>query len=167
MRDRRGANILGAFTLALTDAMQRDMGRLVDQSDSGNAALITIAATPGLSVDRLAKILRLSQPGTVRLVDRLQADGLVERRPGGDRRTLALHLTETGERQRRTLLLGREQCLAEALDVLSSEERDALLHAIEKILPTLASSELDAKTICRYCDDGVCLGENCPLSIYF
>ncbi len=162
MRDRRGANILGAFALALTDAMQRDMARMAEQGESGNAALVVIAGNPGLSVDRLAKILRLSQPGTVRLVDRLQQDGLVERRPGADRRTLALFLSEAGQRQRRALLLGREQSLQTVLDQLSPDEQAALVGIVEKVLPALSHSELEAETICRFCDDDVCLAETCP-----
>ena len=162
MRDPRGANLLGALALALTDAMQRDMARISPQGDSGNAALVVIASLSGLSIDRLAKILRLSQPGTVRLVDRLQDEGLVERRPGADRRTLALFLTEAGQRQRRALLLGRERSLNQALDLLSSAEREVLVAAAEKILPRLSRNDLEAETICRFCDEEACPVDRCP-----
>ena len=45
------------------------------------AALCVIGHEPGLSIDFLARVLGMSHPGTVRLVDRLETDGLIKRRP--------------------------------------------------------------------------------------
>ncbi len=53
-------------------------------------AIVVIGYGLGPSNDQLRRILGLSNPGAVRLVNRLVADGLVERREGRDRRAVAL-----------------------------------------------------------------------------
>ena len=55
----------------------------------------------------VAGILRLLGPGAVRLVDRLVADGLVERSKGRDNRAIALYLTDAGMALRQDVLKGR------------------------------------------------------------
>src|SRR5690606_1644267 len=72
----RDLNVIGAFALALSDDFRGAMQELAEGNESACAALIVIGQESGLSVDRLSKILGLSQPGTVRLVDRLAADHL-------------------------------------------------------------------------------------------
>jgi MarR family transcriptional regulator, negative regulator of the multidrug operon emrRAB len=68
------------------------------------AALCVIGHKPGLSIDFLAHVLGMSHPGTVRLADRLEADGLIQRKPNKDGRTVALHLTVSGQKRRIKLL---------------------------------------------------------------
>ncbi|MGA0532783.1 PAS domain-containing protein [Hansschlegelia sp. KR7-227] len=53
---------------------------------------------PGMSIELPRRALAPSHPGAVRLVNRLAAPGLIERRPSaGDRRAVALHRTPAGE----------------------------------------------------------------------
>ena len=111
----RDLNVIGAFALALADDFKGAMQDLADGNESACSALIVIGQESGLSVDRLSKILRLSQPGTVRLVDRLAEAKLVERKTGSDRRSVALRLTDAGKRQVKSLLGGRPHAQAEAL----------------------------------------------------
>ena len=61
------------------------------------AALVHLAAYPGESAEALHRVLGISQPGTAQVVERLVANGLLERRPGRDRRTHALHVTPRGQ----------------------------------------------------------------------
>jgi hypothetical protein len=70
----RDLNVIGAFALALADDFKGAMQDLADGNESACAALVVIGQESGLSVDRLSKILELSQPGTVRLVDRPAPD---------------------------------------------------------------------------------------------
>src|SRR5918992_3674897 len=95
VRSDRDRNLIGAFALAATDAMRRAAETEVGQSGAAAAALITIDAYRGRSIEQLRGPLGLSQPGAVRLVERLAAQGWVERRPSGGRAT-ALHLTSAG-----------------------------------------------------------------------
>ena len=111
--------------------------------------------------DKLRRILGLSHSGTVRLVDRLVSDGLVERRPGKDGREIALHLTAKGAATRKALLASRISAVASFAEVLSPSERKRLGELIRDVLARQDTSELDRFTICRMCDDRVC--PNCPL----
>ena len=90
-------------------------------------ALATIGHAPGLRVEDLASMLRVSHSGAVRTVDRLVAAGLVERRPSaGDRRTVELWLTPAGGRARRRVLDARNGVLGDAVGVLAPGDRETL-----------------------------------------
>jgi MarR family transcriptional repressor of emrRAB len=159
----RDLNIIGAFALALTDDFKDAMEDLAEGNESACAALIVIGQESGLSVDRLSKVLKLSQPGTVRLVDRLAAAKLVERKTGTDRRSVALRLTEVGKRQVKSLLIGRQHALAQALRGLDEWERSTLAAIASKVLRGLGHSEVECDRRCRLCDDESCPDETCPM----
>src|SRR5262249_58915530 len=97
--DDQAENLLGALGLAITDRMDE---AIVAGACHASSAAIALSAlhdfldTP--TVDRLAAVLGLSSSGTVRLVDRLQADGLVQRRAGSDGRSTLIGLTAAGRR---------------------------------------------------------------------
>ena len=59
--------------------------------------LVVIDANPGLSQTRLGSALGIDRSTVVAVIDRLEARGLVVRRPSPhDRRSHALHLSESG-----------------------------------------------------------------------
>ena len=61
--------------------------------------LVLIAANPGLSQSALARAVGVERSTMVEVIDRLQARGLVERRPSAaDRRSYALGLSAAGRR---------------------------------------------------------------------
>ncbi len=159
----RDLNVVGAFALALADDLKGAMEDLADGNESACAALIVIGQESGLSVDRLSRILALSQPGTVRLIDRLAAAKLVERKTGTDRRSVALRLTDAGKRQARSLLIGRQHALAQALRGLDDWERSTLAAIAAKVLSGLGHSDLECDRRCRLCDENSCPDETCPM----
>jgi DNA-binding MarR family transcriptional regulator len=161
----RDLNVIGAFALALADDLKGAMEDLAEGNESACSALIVIGQESGLSVDRLSKILRLSQPGTVRLVDRLAAAKLVERKTGTDRRSVALRLTEAGKRQVRSLLVGRQHALIQALRGLDDWERSTLTAIASKVLRGLEHSQAECDRRCRLCDDHACPDESCPMMV--
>jgi DNA-binding MarR family transcriptional regulator len=59
-------------------------------------AVVVIRDHPGVTAEWLGRALELSQPGTVHLVRRLSTEGLIEKRPGRNARSHALHLTSPG-----------------------------------------------------------------------
>ncbi len=67
------------------------------------AALSIVAANPGIAPARLADAMGHGRSRAAPLVDRLGADGLVERRAGPDRRSLGLWATAGGSRALRRL----------------------------------------------------------------
>ncbi|MGY3599965.1 MarR family transcriptional repressor of emrRAB [Bradyrhizobium sp. USDA 4341] len=155
------ANLLGALSLAVMDRIEQGAREVVGRGGETPAALIVIGYGQGMTNDKLRRILGLSHSGTVRLVDRLVSDRLVERRPGKDGREVALHLTATGAASRNELLASRISAVTSLLDVLSSAERKQLATLIRELLARQDTSEMDRFTICRMCDDRVCT--NCPL----
>jgi MarR family transcriptional repressor of emrRAB len=103
-----------------------------------NAAVIVIGHAPTMSIDQLILILRLSQVGTVRLVDRLVERNLVEKRPSAlDRRIMSLALTTGGWQQRDKLLALRRAALTVLLNQVAPEDLAALEHVAETIAAAL------------------------------
>jgi MarR family transcriptional repressor of emrRAB len=155
------ANLLGALSLVVMDRIEQGARDIIGHAGETPAALIVIGYGPGITNDKLRRILGLSHSGTVRLVDRLVSDRLVERRPRKDGREVALHLTAKGAAPRKDLLTSRISAVASFVDVLSPSERKQLGELIRGVLTRQDTSEMDRFTICRMCDTGVC--SNCPL----
>jgi MarR family transcriptional regulator, negative regulator of the multidrug operon emrRAB len=162
--DARTTNMLGALSLVMVDAMSRELEALTDICDTDWAALIVLEQMPGITVDRLARIVRLSQPGAVRMINRLVEEGRVERQQGADRRARPLALTPAGQRMVRAMLLGREKVLSQAMEALDSEEKQALGRLMEKMLRGLTTDDEASNTACRLCDEQACPEESCPLT---
>ena len=76
----RDRNIFGAFALMISDDIVRASSSRAPEAGPAASALALIAHMPGLSIRMLSIGVGLSHAATVRLVDRLAAEGLVERR---------------------------------------------------------------------------------------
>ena len=74
----RTTNLLGVVGLAVADRIEEETRNILKHSGETPAALVVIGYGLGPSNDELRRVLGLSHSGTVRLVDRLVADGLVE-----------------------------------------------------------------------------------------
>ena len=155
-------NLLGALTRALSDRVDAGLRSNLDRPGEAAAAIIFLGYTPGISVEILRQVVSLSHPGTVRLVDRLTEDGLVERRRTSDGRAVALHLTPKGKKLRTRLLDSRNDVLEGALGALSGDERAVLGGLIAKVLAGLPETELDKHHICRQCSVKLC-SSDCPI----
>ncbi|HYM04887.1 MAG TPA: MarR family transcriptional regulator [Stellaceae bacterium] len=154
---------MGAFAGEIVDRLARELKRHPNQTDSAAAALNVLSYYDGCSNARLAQVLRLSHPATVRLVDKLEADGLVRSRPGKDKRAVALHLTEAGRTRARAIIVARCAALAGVLDLLSTRDQALLARLLEKLLAALPENAEHADHICRLCDDIACPPRTCPV----
>jgi MarR family transcriptional regulator, negative regulator of the multidrug operon emrRAB len=161
----RTANLLGAVGLAVADRIEEMARTILNHAGETPAALVVIGYGLGPSNDQLRRILRLSHPGSVRLVDRLVGDGLVERRRGHDKRAIALYLTEQGTLLREELLKGRLAAIRPFLLALTEDEREVFATLLQKMLLSQGTTDLQRCTICRLCDDGVCT--HCPIPADF
>lgn len=96
-------------------------------------ALSIIATTPGMNQARLARALDIAGPSVLKVVDALEAAGLVCRLDvQGDRRRYALALTATGRgklEQLRVRLAEYEERIAARL---SAAEREQLIRLLER-----------------------------------
>jgi len=163
MSKQRTANLLGAFAGEVVDRAEQRLKRHPNQTDSAAAALNVLAYYEGCSNLRLSRALRLSHPATVRLVDKLEAEGLVESRAGTDKRSVALHLTETGRTRARRILAERCAALCDLLDLLSLQEQAQLTRLLERLLSCLPENAEHAEYMCRLCDDSACPPATCPV----
>jgi MarR family transcriptional repressor of emrRAB len=147
----RTANLLGALGIVLADALA-DAG-----GDTEAAALVALSGpSAGASIEALSGVVGLSHSGTVRLVDRLEADGLVERRRGADQRSAALVLTPSGRRAARQDLRAREGNLQFIVSSLTYDQQDALVEVAERVLGELGARPDAEQRICRLCDVDAC-----------
>jgi DNA-binding MarR family transcriptional regulator len=160
----RLANLLGVASLAATDRLRDAVEAELAHGGSAPAALVHLQAHPGGSVESLRRVLGISQPATVRIVDRLVSDGQLERGRGADRRTLALHLTGDGERAATAILSRRGESLRALLAVLDEREQAALTALLERLVAALAHDRPSALRTCRLCDRAACTSApGCPL----
>ena len=157
------ANLLGVVGLAVADRIEENAREILKHAGETPAALVVIGYDLGPSNDQLRRILGLSHPGTVRLVDRLVADGLVERREGRDRRKVALYVSEQGRAVREELLKGRLAAIRPLLAPLTHNEQETFAALLHKMLSSMDTTEIERSTLCRLCDDRVC--SNCPIPV--
>jgi DNA-binding MarR family transcriptional regulator len=161
----RTANLLGAVGLAVADRIEETARDILNHVGETPAALVVIGYGFGPSNEQLRRTLGLSHPGSVRLVDRLVADGLVERRKGHDKRAIALHLTVEGAALREILLTGRLAAIKQFLMPLTESELGALSSLLHKMLSSIDATDLERCTLCRLCDARVC--SDCPIPADF
>ncbi len=162
MDEAKIENLVGALALALVDRLQADAQALAPEPGPAAAAVALIGHAPGLSIERLRRAVALSHSAAVRLVDRLVADGLVQRiTAANDRRAVALRLTPLGETQGAAILAARQGGLAEAMAALSPDERQQFGTLAEKLLRALVRTPDRAYRSCRLCNYRACV--DCPV----
>ena len=161
----RTANLLGVVSLAVAERIEEAGRDILSHSGETPAAVVVIGYGLGPSNDQLRRILGLSHPGTVRLVDRLVADGLVERRKGQDKRAISLHLTERGQTLREKLLKGRLAAIRPLLAPLTRTEQETLASLLHRMLTSMETTDQERCNLCRLCDDRVCA--DCPIPADF
>ena len=154
-------NLIGALSLIAADRIGDAVAGAYPRGGETPAALTAIGAAPGLTVSALQAVLRLSQPGAARLVDRLVADGLAEKRSGEDARQALVHLTPKGRRLRRKILDARHDAISRVTAPLSRKERNTFEALLNKMLSRYPSCEMDKYQACRMCDQSIC--NPCPL----
>src|SRR4051794_18115345 len=158
--------LLGVVALAAADRMREATEAELGHGGAAPAALIHLDAHPGEPLEGLRVALRISQPGVVRVVDRLVDADLVERRPGPDGRTRALHVTRAGKAAARRIRATRARVLSELTEPLSPGVRHALEPVLDRLAAALADDRPQALAVCRLCDRETCCGEGgaaCPL----
>jgi MarR family transcriptional regulator, negative regulator of the multidrug operon emrRAB len=158
-RSERVANLAGAWALHVADAVREVTEAEAELGGGAPAALVTIQAVPGRPMEAIRALLGLSQPGALRLVERLERAGLIERRPG---RPAGLALTAAGDATVERMLARRQARLKELLAPLEPAERDALEGALGKLLAAATGDRLDLDRLCRLCARPVC--ERCPVA---
>jgi DNA-binding MarR family transcriptional regulator len=158
-------NVIGALVVVLGDRI-RDATE--EASGMGGALPAALSAlhewAGGRTIETLAGGLRLSHSRTVRVVDRLEQQGLARRaRDPADGRGVLVHLTPAGRRAGRAVLDARAAALE---DALGGDERRALARLAEPLLARATASRRAAGAICRLCDAHACghYDGRCPVT---
>src|SRR5947207_15829811 len=118
-------NVISAWVLDAHDALVDAAAREAALDPRELAALTLVSSHSGSSVDWLRGRIGLTQSGTVRLVDRLQAAGLLDRsRAGG--RGVALAVTAEGADRLARWNVARERVVDDLLESIPPRERSSL-----------------------------------------
>lgn len=96
-------------------------------------AIVYIGLHPGCDQTTLGRALGVNRASTVKAVDEMETLGAIERRPGRDRRTNALHLTPAGEALRARIEQETAVHDQQAFEVLTPAERDQFSRLLAKL----------------------------------
>lgn len=97
--------------------------------------LACLTGAEGLGVGDLAAMAIMEQSRMTKILDRMQKQGLVERRSDArDRRRVLIHLTEQGRKRAEPVLRAAKQHEADMLAPLTPEERGMILRALDLLI---------------------------------
>ena len=161
---RHGANVLRALARNLEAEVGLAAVPPLDHASARDA--VTLLGWRGeSSSDVLQEALGLSQPACVRVVDRLAAAGLVERRRvAGDRRS-QVALTAAGERAAERLARQARKAVERALRAAVPDTHvEAFVDSLDKLAAVVVGEAVDTVRFCRSCDVAACMsgGRVCP-----
>ena len=156
-------NLIGAFALLVNDEVVARLTRATGLHPSSQAALLCIDMYPACSINQLRTALALSHAAAVRCVAALVAAGWVLKSQAQDKRSVALELSAEGRRMQRRLLGDRGKALRGFSAALTAGEQRTFEGLLRKLLWAATRDEPHAMQVCRMCDCGPCLEENCPV----
>jgi DNA-binding MarR family transcriptional regulator len=92
------------------------------------AALVAIRTHPGIDATRLSAVIAFDRSTLGSVIERLEAKGFVERKPGReDKRVKLLHLTKSGAELLREIVPSVDKAQARMLQPLKPADRKTLL----------------------------------------
>src|SRR4051794_18529778 len=110
-------------------------------------ALTRLHRHPGISQSDLADLMEIERASAGRMIDRMEANGWVERRAqNGDRRVKRVYLTEEAERVHRRIWHVAEETVEDALSGLSAAEAAQLISLLGRVKATLVE-DADRQTV--------------------
>ena len=163
----RTANLLGSLSLTISDRIHAAGEDELGLGGSAPAALVALSTfLADEPIDRLGGAMGITPSAVVRLIDRLEERGLVQRRRGPDGRRVSVSPTSQGRKAAGRILERREEVLTGALSVLTAAEQRELVRVQEKILAHVADDRAVAWRICRFCDVDSCghFTGRCPVT---
>jgi DNA-binding MarR family transcriptional regulator len=96
--------------------------------------LTRVYRRPGVSQTELAEMLEIDRASAGRMIDRMERNGWVERRPDrGDRRINRLHLTDEARKVHAAMWAVAEATVDDALSPLSATEREKYTELTAKV----------------------------------
>ena len=163
MYPRRSAlNQFAACSLSLVDKLGSALAQKLGRPESELTTLISVRHCDHFTVGWLSEVLRLTHSAAVRIADRLERDGLLQRVPMENRRYVGLALTAQGSQLADTILRARRDALESHFAGISDAEIRQAMPVIEKLLRAATTDELTSYQTCRQCDAAMC-GKQCAV----
>jgi len=128
-----GYQLLRSHMFVIDDARRSLMAH--DITPAKLTALLLIRTNPGCDQTALSRALNMNRSSAMKLVNFLVDRDLVERRPGRDLRTNALHLLPGAEDRIREMVKALSESDARTSARLTSEERGQLFTLLRKLEP--------------------------------
>ena len=158
------SNLIGTFATSVSNDIEKQIAELGGRSLSHEAALVTIYNHPNETIDVLSKVLGLTHSGAVRLINTLEKEAFVERQKSAkDARSVVLCVTDKGCKRVELILKNRETATSKILNNFNAEQKQSFLSLIEIALGSLTSAQIEARKICKLCNEGVCRKLGCPV----
>jgi DNA-binding MarR family transcriptional regulator len=153
-------NVWTAWALRVHDGLTQAADRM-GLDIRACTALTLIGTHDGCSADWLRRRVGLTQSGTVRLVDRLSALGLVARgaRTG---RLSSLSLTAEGRARLAQWIRYRDQAIGDLVGSAEPAHLERLTAVLAAMLEGEQRTRPEADAACRACDWPAC-GTDCPV----
>jgi DNA-binding MarR family transcriptional regulator len=162
--DKYISNLIGAFASSVSTAVESQVLTLGGRSLSHESALVAINNHPNETIDVLSKVLALSHSGAVRLINTLEQEGLVARyKSVQDARSVVLRTTQQGAERVEAILSRRESVTFKVLEHFSEDQKKQFSELLETAMAHLTDKHIEARRICRMCDEGVCRKLGCPV----
>jgi DNA-binding MarR family transcriptional regulator len=146
--DRILMDRLRNFGFLLKDVSRRyvlrfeQRARAISLTLSQCKVLVRLERNEGVSQARLAELAELEPMAMVRILDRMEADGLLERRPDpADRRARRLYLTRKAKPLLDRIWRVSELTRAETLDGISRQDREAFMALLERMHANICAIE--------------------------
>jgi DNA-binding MarR family transcriptional regulator len=158
------SNLTGAFATYISTAIETNVSELGGRSLNHEAALVTIYNHPNDTIDSLSKVLWLTHSGAVRLVNTLEEQGLVKRlKSPEDARAVILATTSEGDKRVENILEQREKAIENVFKHFDSRQKQEFISLLGIAMKGLTQERLEARRICRLCNEGVCRKVGCPV----
>jgi MarR family transcriptional regulator, transcriptional regulator for hemolysin len=105
-------------------------------------ALVRLEKNEGVSQARLAELAEVDPMTMVRILDRMEAEGLLERRPDpADRRARCLYLTAKAKPILNEIWRLSDEIRAEIFAGVSKEERERFMGVLERLYANISQLE--------------------------
>jgi MarR family transcriptional repressor of emrRAB len=161
----RAANLLGALAIGVADRLERATEAVAGRSGSRAAALVNLAQWPGDTIEELRHMVGLTHSATVRVVDGLVADGLIQRVHVGGGPAVRPEVTPAGQAEAHKVLAARHDVLDSLVAPLSEAEIATFTEIAERLLRTLTHDFNAGELICRLCELDACPQDRCPVAV--
>ena len=146
------SNKFAAVAIAVSESIQNAAG---DLPLTTAAALVTLTSGQAMCIGEISRVVGLTHSATVRLIDRLE-DGALVRRHKRVGREVAVEITARGRRKVDSILEARDRVVAQLLEGLASDDRQAMSAVLDRILLRSCECGMTRERLCRLCRPGHC-----------